>query len=206
MSSKKKRSITSLIDAIYKSGNFTPEGQLAIHELSQHGAAGIDAVIAVTKSPRPSSLDGKDLHETITAVHCAFAEHYSTELVDRIDAIGRFRVYWALGYATDSRSINVLIEGLKAKDMWERWAVVESLIRRASTRSVSPLMQRLKDRSPLVKGRVLAAMKEHQWLRQSDALPLLSPLRESPSVQKQTPGIWKVAGEVIELIERESGR
>ena len=64
MSSKKKRSMTSLIDAIYDSGDFRSAGQRAIHELLQHRAAGIDAMIVASNSPRPSSISGKELQET----------------------------------------------------------------------------------------------------------------------------------------------
>ena len=144
--------------------------------------------------------------DTISHVFSEFARQNPDALIDRFESgkIDAFRVFCSLGSATGERSIDVLIAGLKSKDKWSRWAAATSLIERKCIRAVGPLIDRLNDRSSLVKHVIVEAMRSNKKFRRPEALPALERLIASKSIQKHSPGTFKMAKEVVRLIKNES--
>lgn len=68
---------------------------------------------------------------------------------------------------------------------------------------MNPLIERLNDRSDMVRTAIVQAMKSHQNLRRPEALPLLNRLIENKSIQKYSPGTLETAIEVVRLISDE---
>lgn len=202
---KKAQRIQHLIETIYQNSQYQPAGEKAMDELCRLGKPGLDAMVRVRKNPPLSSVHGRDLAETIYSVYQMFAEKYSDELIDymRRGDLPHAEVYSALRNARDEKSIDVLIDGLSDRNMWNRWEALEALFQRHAERSALPIIQRLKDRSSLIKHFVIAEMKCRRWLRTLDALPLLRRLQESESLKHRSPVTWERAGEVALLIEQE---
>lgn len=202
---KKSDHIRQLIRTIYLKGWYDSEGVSAMKALVQHGRPGLDAMVEIEKRPPDSPMHGRDLAETISGVYWMFAEKFSSALIEHLrnGTLDSSHVYSALGNAKDKTSIDVLIEGLNDRTMWARWMAVDSLIGRKSKRAVGPLLRRLRDRSSDIKSSVIFAMMRNKWLRRSQSLPELKRLRNSPSMQKYSPGTWQRLAELIALIERE---
>jgi HEAT repeat protein len=197
---------TKLIRTICEHGCYSEAGRDAIAELVNGGESALDAFLRAERRGAPSMLHPRDLLDTVSDVYSGFARHNPDALIDRFESgkIDAFKVFWALGAATGERSIDVLLVGLKSKEKWTRWAAAESLIRRKCTRAVGPLIDRLNDRSSLVKFVIVEAMRSNKKFRRPDALPALKRLIASTSIQKHSPGTFKMAKEVVRLIKNES--
>lgn len=197
-----KQTPEELIQEIYIDGVQSQSGIRSIKELSLHGEKGVDAMIFVLEYPPTTSLSSHDLVDAISEIFWALARDNSDHLIDAMleGRLGKTWCYSALGNATSDRSIDVLVNGLSEQESMLRWLCVEALIQRKQERTIGPLVERLKDRSELVKSSIVTAMKDHQWLRTPDALPLLQKIRENKSITKNSPGTWKCAGKVIEMI------
>ena len=192
----------SLICTIYQHGSYCKPGQDAVAELVAGADSSLGAFVFALQDPPRSDLHPRDLHDTISDVFWEFARQDPNGLIDRLDQIGEFRVYWALGAAKDKRSFETLITGLKSKDVYNRWAAVESLIRRKCQEAVDPLLAMLNDRSSTVKGRIVFAMKSSRMLRRTNAIPGLNRLIANKSLQKHSPGIVSAAREVLKMIKQ----
>jgi hypothetical protein len=195
-----------LIRTIYERGCYSDAGRDAIAELVNGGEPALDAFLQAQDHTLQSNLHGRDLSDTISDVYSEFARQVPDALIDRFESgmIGAFRVFWALGSATGERSIDVLVAGLNSKEKWSRWAAAESLILRKCIRAVGPLIDRLNDRSTLVRFVVVEAMRSNRKFRCPEALPALERLIASKSIQKRSPGTFKMAKEVVRLIKNES--
>lgn len=197
-----KHTPEELIQEIYVDGVQSQSGIRAVKELSLYGEKGIDAMIFALEYPPTTSLSSRDLMDAISEIFWALARDNSDYMIDAMleGSLSKTWCYPALGNATSDRSIDVLVNGLSEQESMLRWLCVEALIQRKHERSIGPLVERLKDRSELVKSSIVTAMKDHQWLRSPDALSLLQKIRENKSITKNSPGTWKCAGEVIDLI------
>ncbi len=197
---------TDLIRTIYEHGCGTGIGRRAIAELAKCGESALDAFVLAGHALPQSNLHPRDLHDTASSVYSEFARSNPDALIDRFESgvIDELTIYWALGSAAGERSIDVLIAGLKSKEKFSRWAAAESLIRRKCKRAAGPLIDRLSDRSALVKLTIVMAMKSNREFRCPEALPALERLIASKSIQKHSPGTFKTAIEVVELIKSES--
>ena len=197
-----KQTPEELIQGIYVDGVQSQSGIRAVKELSLYGKEGVDAMILALEYPPTTSLSSRDLMDAISGIFWALARDNSDYMIDAMleGSLSKTWCYPALGNATSDRSIDVLVNGLSEQESMLRWLCVEALIQRKQERSIGPLVERLKDRSELVKSSIVTAMKDHEWLRCPDALPLLQKIRENISITKNSPGTWKCAGEVIDLI------
>lgn len=184
-----------------------PPGQRAITALVKGGRRALDAFLAARMNPPHSELHGRDLAETLIMVLGQFAREIPDEVLDRFEAgaIDEFELYWALGIGRGRRSIEVLIDGLKSKHRFCRWAAAESLIQRRSKPAIPALIAALKDRSPDVKFAVVHAMRKWKDLRRPEALPALRRILASPSIRAHHPGLHRYAAEVVRRIECEPG-
>lgn len=174
-----------------------------MEELAAGGEAALDAFLSIDCYPQ-STLHPRDMADLVSDVFGEFAKRWPDAVIDSLEQIGESQTYWALGSAKGQRSIDVLIEGLKAKNQYSRWAAAESLIRRRSKRAVPALTAALKDRSSFVKSAIVQAMESNQIFRCAEALPALRRIVASRSMQKNSPGTWKSAKEVVKLIAAES--
>lgn len=199
MASRKSAELNAMIKTIYAKGSYSPEGQTAIRTLCQRGVDGLEAMLDSTQRVPPSDLHPRDLWDTVSDVYWHFAAVISEELIARMDdeRLGRAQAYWALGNAKDQHSIDVLIEGVRDRSMWNRWCAVESLLRRKPKRAIHALVGRLKDRSSLVKASIVQNMMSSHWLRCPEAIPLLRKLADSKTTQKHSPGTWEMAGKIL---------
>jgi HEAT repeat protein len=197
---------TKLIRTIYERGCYSEEGRGAIAELVNGGESALDAFLLAQHHGAQSTLHPRDLWDTISDVYAEFARQHPDALIDRFEAgkINALRVYWALGLATGERSIDVLVAGLKSKEKWSRWAAATSLIQRECIRAIAPLIDGLNDRSTLVKFVIVEAMRSNRKFRYPEAVPALERLIASKSIQKHSPGTFKMAKEVVRLIKKES--
>jgi HEAT repeat protein len=197
---------TKLIRTIFERGCYSDAGRDAIAELVNGGESALDAFLLAQDHPPQSNLHGRDLWDTIDDVYSEFARQNPDALIDRFESgkISALRVFWALGSALGERSIDVLVAGLKSKEKWSRWAAAESLIRRKCIRAAEPLIDGLNDRSSLVKFVIVEAMRSNKKFRCPEALPALERLIASKSIQKHSPGTFKMAKEVVKLIKKES--
>ena len=197
---------TKLIRTIYEHGCSSDVGRDAITKLANKGESALDAFLRAQNDPPQSNLHPRDLWDTISYVYSEFAGRNPDAVIDRFESgkITEFRVFWALGSATGERSIDVLIAGLKSKEKFSRWAAAESLIRRKCRRAVGPLIDRLNDRSSLLKSVIVEAMRSNREFRCPEALPSLERLIASKSFQKHSPGTFNTATEVVRLIKNES--
>ncbi len=193
-----------LMQTIFQHGCYSKAGRDATEELVDGGESALDAFLHADGDYPQSTLHPRDVADTISDVFCQFAKRWSDAIIDRLGKIGEIQTYWALGSAKGQRSIDVLIEGLNAKDQYSRWAAAESLIRRRSKRAVPTLTAALKDRSSMVKSAIVQAMKSNRVFRSAEALPALRRIIASKSMQKHSPGTWKTAKEVVKKIEAES--
>ena len=201
---KTRRMHTKLIRTIFQRGCYSDAGRDAIAELVNGGESALDAFLRARHAWQ-SDLHPRDLSDTISEVYSRFARHIPDALIDRFESgkIHAFSVFWALGAATGERSIDVLVAGLKSKDKWSRWAAATSLIERKCIRAAGPLIDRLNDRSTLVKFVIVQAMRSNRKFRRREALPALERLIASKSTQKYR-GAFKMAKEVVRLIKKES--
>jgi len=195
-----------LIAIIYRYGCYQSEGQKAIQALVEGGESAFDVFQSIRQDPPASEIHERDLAETFIAVIGRFAAKIPNVVLDRFEAgeLEAFETYWALGIATDCRSIDVLISGLKHKDQFCRWAAAESLIQRKSNRATDALLDSLKDRSADVKFAVVSAMRKRRDLRRPDALPALRRIVSSKANMRHSPGMVKCAEEVVSLIQQEN--
>ena len=205
-----KRQMRQLIETIYMWGDCTPEGHAAIKQLAQFGEPAVEALLDAFKHPPPTpkDRDGRDFHALLGSVFGAFARTVPDKLIDLMETgrLTKYEVYWALGGAKGRRSLDVLIAGLKDKCKFARWMAAHSLVERRSRRAVPALIEALRDRDGLVRTTVVSAMQSNQMYRRPEALPLLQRIVDSKFIQRRSPGLWKNAQEVIELIEKEQGQ
>jgi hypothetical protein len=196
------------IAALYRHGEYSPEGQRAIARLIKGGRRALEAFLAARKDPPPSELSGRDLHEALILVLGQFAREIPDQVLDRFEAgeIDEFELYWALGMGRGRRSIDVLIDGLKSKQRFCRWAAAEALIQRRSRKALPALIASLKDRSPDVKFAVVSAMRRWRELRRSSALPALRKIVASQLTRQHHPGLHRYAAEMIQRIEGDGAK
>ena len=194
-----------LIETIYRSGCYIEEGGQAIEELISSGEPALDAFLGVRKHPPASDQHPRDLADSLSVVLQDFAKHIPDAIINRFEAgqLGDFETYWALGSATDKRSVEVLIGGLKSKEKYSRWAAAEALVRRRSKKGVPALIEALKDRSTDVKSSVVFGMRAWSDLRRPEAAPALERVVANKAIRKHSPGLHKAAEDVIRLIENE---
>ncbi len=190
--------------SIFEHGCYSKAGRDATEALVDGGELALDAFMDVDGDYPQSSLHPRDLADTISGVFCEFAKRWPDAVIDRLEQIGECQTYWALGSAKGQRSIDVLIEGLNARDQYSRWAAAESLIRRKNKRAVPALTAALKDRSSLVKSAIVQAMKSNRLFRSEEALSALRRIIANKSMQTHSPGICQTAKEVVKRIEAES--
>ena len=193
---------STLLQRLFEDGCYSLSGRNAIEELVGGGESALDAFLLADGDYPLSTLHPRDIADTISDVFCEFAKRCPDAVIDRLEQIGETQVYWALGSAKGQRSIEVLINGLKSKNKYSRWAAAESLIRRRSKRAVPALTTALKDRSSMVKSSIVQAMNSNQIFRCTEALPALRRIIASQSMQKRSPGTWKTAKEVVNKIEK----
>lgn len=198
--------LRAVIISIYEHGCYSNAGRDAIAELAKGGKTALETFLKSSHLASSSTLHPRDLQDTYVSVLGEFARQNPQLLIDQLESgtDSEIDIYWALGCATDVRSIDVLIAGLQSKEMWARWSAAESLIRRNCERAAEPLLQRLKDRSEFVKSSIVQAMLANSWLRHPQALPLLERLVASKSIQKNSPGTAQSASRLIELIKNEA--
>jgi HEAT repeat protein len=203
---KTKRMHTKLIRTIWEHGCYSDAGRDATAELVNGGESALDAFLLARDHAVQSNLHPRDLSATISNVYSGFARRNPDALIDRFESgkIDALQVFWALGSATGERSIDVLVVGLKSKEKWSRWAAATSLIERKCIRAAAPLLERLNDRSTLVTFVVVEAMRSNRKFRCPEAIPALERLIASKSIQKHSPGTFKMAKEVVRLIKKES--
>jgi len=201
-SDSKESEIRKLIKTICDEGCYSKLGRNAISELVGGGEEALDAFLKMQHKLPKTDLHPRDLADTISDVFCEFARKYSDALIDRFATgdIEEFQTFWALGYAEGQRSIDILLAGLKSKAQYSRWAAAESLIRRKSKQAIPALIERLNDRSSIVKTTILQAMKSNKRYRLPEALPALRRISSSKSNQKHSPGSVKTAEELVKLI------
>lgn len=199
-----KTNFQSLMQTIFEHGCYSKAGRDATEELVDGGEPALEAFLYADGDLPQSALHPRDVADTISGVFCQFAKQWPDAVIDRLEKIGECQTYWALGSAKGQRSIDVLIEGLKANDQYSRWAAAESLIRRRRKRAVPALTAALKDRSSLVKSAIVQAMKSNRVFRSAEALPALRRIIASKSMQKHSSGTWKTSKELVKRIEVES--
>lgn len=199
--------IEELIRTIFQYGDYSPSGQRAADKLVRAGEPALDVFLRALRDPPESPLHPKDLDDTISGVFARFAERIPDALIDRLERgeMEEFSVLWALGSGKGERSIDVLIAGLKRQCAYSRWAAAKSLIRRKSKRALPALLEALNDRSSMVRGAIVFAMKSDKKYRRPEALPALRRIIANKSIQKHSPGILAAAREVVAMIEGESG-
>ncbi|TWT96459.1 HEAT repeat domain-containing protein [Neorhodopirellula pilleata] len=119
------------------------------------------------------------------------------ESFDNVD-FPRFPVLWSLIGVTSSDAITVMSRGIADPDKYARWAASEALAKCDTPESTDVLVNALRDRSSLVKGVAVTAMKR---LRPLSALPQLRKIAGSRFQQTHSPGTVTAALTAIELIE-----
>ena len=197
---------TEFIARIYRYGGYRSEGQHAISALVESGEPAFDAFLVAREQPPESDIHGRDLAETMIDVIGQFSKSIPDVVLDRFESgeLDEFETYWALGSGSGDRSIDVLINGLKSKEKFCRWAAAESLIRRKSRRATPALLDALKDRSSDVKFAVVSTMQKWKQLRRPEAIPALKRIIASKAILKHSPGLHKAAVAVIKLIKCEN--
>jgi HEAT repeat protein len=103
---------------------------------------------------------------------------------------------WALQGSRDKTAIATLVECLRHKDQYVRWAAVEGLARRRQTSVLKPLLAALSDRSDLVRFSALRAIA-----KVADQTAI-EPLRHFLGRKKLNPGAKKLAEELLARLER----
>jgi len=197
--------IRGLVEIVYRYGVYDRQGQNAIAGIAKIGGTAIPFVLNVMQNPPKSDLHPRDLADSIQAIFTGLARTAPDALIDLMerDPDTEFMVVWALGNAKGKRSIDALVAALKHKNKWVRWAAVESLLRCRSEKAVDPLIDVLRDRSSMVKSPVVYAMAKQPMYRKRRALELLRKIVVSKSIGKNSPGLWKQAQQVVDIIERE---
>jgi hypothetical protein len=198
--------IDRLIGRVVRYGAFSAEGRRAIERLAAIGAPAIDGMRAILEHPPPTDLHPIDLSDSVLAFFAALARSMPGKLIELLPTWpDPVMLYWALGQADDRDSLVALIDGLRHKNLYVRWAAAESLVRRRDPRSVPALIGVLKDRSGLVRMTVVQAMETNRMYRRPEAIPLLERIVANRTVRKHSPGLWAKAGAILERI-RNGGR
>lgn len=109
-----------------------------------------------------------------------------------------FPLVWIMQGVQQELAFKILKDAIKSKDQYVRWAAAEGLAKSQKEERIELLILCLKDRSHLVKGVAVTAMKN---IRDKRAVPHLKHIVSQQSMQKNALGIVKDAMYAIEIIE-----
>ena len=151
----------------------------------------LDSLATATSRDHYHELLG-DLKPLVVTHLSAVAESFDN------DDFPRFPVLWSLIGVTSPDAIALMSRGIADPDKYTRWAASEALAKCDTPESIDALVNALGDRSSLVKGVAVAAMKR---LRPLPALPQLRKIATSRFQQTHSPGTVSAALTAIELIE-----
>jgi HEAT repeat protein len=110
----------------------------------------------------------------------------------------RFPLVWIMQGVQDDLAFEILKDAIKDRDQYIRWAAAEGLAKSHKKERIELLIMCLKDRSHLVKGVAVGAMK---GIKDKRAIPLLKHIVSLKSMQENAPGIVRDALQVLEIIE-----
>jgi HEAT repeat protein len=90
---------------------------------------------------------------------------------------------------------------LKHPNAFVRWSAAGSLIQLRTKKAVGPLAEALKDRSSMVYGTVIDAMRAGKFYRNAAAIAPLRRIVQRQRVRQQLPGLWRDAHALLTTLE-----
>ena len=146
-----------------------------------------------------NARDRDEHHKLLGELAPIAAQHVETiALKFEHDSFPKFNTIWALIGQTDENVIELFCRALSDPDKYVRWAASEALARCNDSAAIQALVTALKDRSTLVKGVAVTAMKH---LKPKTAVPQLKKIVQSKHLMKHSPGIVADANIALNLIE-----
>jgi HEAT repeat protein len=89
---------------------------------------------------------------------------------------------------------------LKHPNRFVRWSAAQGLTHFRRKDIVPAFVDALRDRSPLVRCVVVDTINSNKYFLTSAAIPSLERIVGSPTLQRRSPGLWRMAGEVLDKL------
>lgn len=184
-----------------------PGWDQAVERLAAAGVAAVGPVLRAMHGPVPPGQHARDMVENLAMVLGAMARHSPDALIAEIErnvvppdpqlafAVG------ALAEAPKDQALPALIRALKHANPIVRWSSAEALIRLRSKRAIGPLVEALRDRSPMVRHAVVQTMHSSQFFRTPAAIEPLRRIIQSTKAKRHSPGTWRMAVELLGQLE-----
>ncbi|MDA7918269.1 HEAT repeat domain-containing protein [Mariniblastus sp.] len=146
-----------------------------------------------------NARDRDEHHKLLGELAPIAAQHVETIALKFDDeSFPKFNTIWALIGQSDDNVIELFCRALNDSDKYVRWAASEALAKCTNKMATDALVSALKDRSTLVKGVAVSAMKH---LKPKTAVPQLKKIVQSKHLMKNSPGIVDDANSALALIE-----
>tara|TARA_B110000495_G_scaffold198568_1_gene210598 strand:- start:2374 stop:2871 length:498 start_codon:yes stop_codon:yes gene_type:complete len=160
-------------------------------------ATGVDELDAALE--RLNHARDRDDHHRLLNELAPIASRYIDQIAAAFDAhdFPRFDVTWSLIGNCHDNAVALFCHALRDSDKYVRWAASEALSKCNDENAVLALISALKDRSTLVKGVAVTAMKRH---KPQAAVSQLQKIANSKHMQKHSPGIVKDASTALASI------
>jgi HEAT repeat protein len=184
-------------------------GNPAVEELATRGAPAVRAALKAMRGPVPPGGHARDMVEALGIVLRAIARRDAAPLIDVLErnaAPADPELMFLVGALEAGRKRQVLeplIRALKHPSPVVRWSAAGALVRLRRPRATGPLTDALRDRSSMVHGTVVFALRDSKFYRTPAAIEPLRRIVRNQRTKKQLPGLWQAAREVLATLERE---
>jgi HEAT repeat protein len=183
------------------------ERRPAIADLAEIGGPAIDPILRAMET-QPCTIHPRDFVESLADVLSLIVRKSPDSLIDLLERNEYpadpvlFFAFACLGDARGRRATDALLAALKHQSPWVRLSAAGSLIDRPLTKVViAALIDVLKDRSSMVKFRIVEAMHQGKLPCDERAIPALRRIVASSQVKKHSPGLLTRANELLERIK-----
>jgi len=207
--STKTTTIKTLIEQVVADTSATLTARNpAVARLAAHGARALRPVLRAMHGPYPPEQHPRDVVEALGLVLHEMARRDPQPLIDLLDHDGAPAdpqlsfVVGALAEAPKQLALEPLVRALlRHRDSLVRWCAAGALIKLRSKQAIIPLVAALRDRSPMVKGEIIAAMRRSKFFRTKEATEPLRRIVASKRIKTQWPGLWGDARAVLAELE-----
>ncbi len=200
--------IESLVQQIRNAPNEALCGKLPeVAELAELGAPAVDALLRGMRLPTPAEQHPRDMIEALGFILKEIARRDPAPLLEVLDRDeippdpDLTFVVFALSGARPRDVVPHLLRAQRHRDVWVRWAAAEVLAGFGTAAVRAAMITALRDRSPMVKFVAVEALSKKKRLWSEGAVPLLWRIVSMPSVCKHSPGMLRMAQELLERHE-----
>jgi len=179
---------------------------LAVARLAARGRRAVNAVLRAMRGPFPKDQHPRDVMEALGAVLHEVAKRNPRPLIDVLQRKKATEdpqlvtIVWALGDAAPDRVIGPLSVAAKHRNKTVRWAAASALARLRSELACDALLEALRDKSSAVQFVAVEAMQACEVFRTPKAIEPLKRIAGNARIQKQSPGLWASANQLLARI------